>query len=96
MLFTTNAISNDELNSINQFFEQYDSDIVTVDVNEPVEQTSASKYLTTLVSGQYAKSVYDIANTVTDNKRTRKRSLQQVMKESFFAGANRFGTNFIA
>jgi len=96
MLFTTNTVSNDELNSINQFFDQYDSGIITVDVNEVNQETSASKYLTSLVSNQYAKSVSDIANTVTDNKRTRKRSLQQVMKESFFAGANRFGTNFIA
>ena len=42
------------------------------------------------------KSVDDIANTNTSNKRTRKRSLQQVMQESFFYGANRFGNNFIA
>ena len=30
------------------------------------------------------------------NKLTRKRSLQQVMQESFFYGSNRFGNNFIA
>ena len=34
MLFTTNTVSNDELNSINEFFEQYDSDVVTVDVDD--------------------------------------------------------------
>ena len=52
--------------------------------------------MTSLVSGLYNKSVEDIANTNVGNKIVRKRNLQQVMKESFFYGANRFGNNFIA
>jgi len=35
-------------------------------------------------------------NTIVGNKLKRKRNLQQIMKESFFYGANRFGNNFIA
>ena len=42
------------------------------------------------------KSVEDIENTKVGNKLKRKRNLQQVMRESFFSGANRFGNNFIA
>ena len=49
-----------------------------------------------LVTSQYEQSVYAINNTKLGNKRTRKRNLQQIMQESFFAGANRFGNNFIA
>ena len=38
----------------------------------------------------------NIENTKVGNKLKRKRNLQQVMRESFFYGANRFGNNFIA
>ncbi len=82
MLFTTNKIENEELNSINNFFESFENEVATVS--------------TSLVSGLYTKSVEDIANTNVGNKIVRKRNLQQVMKESFFYGANRFGNNFIA
>ena len=93
MLFTTDTVKSDDLNSINNFFLQFDSEPVIQ--NDEVE-TQVSKYVTSLVSSQYQKSVYDIEHTVVGNKRTRKRSLQQVMQESFFAGSNRFGNNFIA
>ena len=94
MLFTTNKIENEELNSINNFFDSFENDAATVspeDANKAV-----SKYITSLVSGLYNKSVEDIANTNVGNKIVRKRNLQQVMQESFFYGANRFGNNFIA
>ena len=65
MLFTTETISNKEIKSINNFFNEFES-------------------------------VEDIANTKIGNKIVRKRNLQQVMRESFFYGANRFGNNFIA
>jgi hypothetical protein len=32
----------------------------------------------------------------TNNKRVVKKTLVEMMKQSFFHGANRFGTNFIA
>ena len=96
MLFTTNSVDNKELNSINNFFKEYDKEVQVVDVNDVVEETPVSKYISSLVSSQYQKSVEDIENTKVGNRVVRKRSLQQVMKESFFYGANRFGNNFIA
>ena len=96
MLFTTNTINNEELKSINNFFSQYDKEVEVVDINEVIEETPVSKYISSLVSSQYQKSVEDIENTKIGNKIVRKRSLQQVMRESFFYGANRFGNNFIA
>ena len=96
MLFTKQTISQDEINSINNFFEQFEKDIETVSPQEAEKQSSASKYVSSLVTDCYAKSVEDIANTKVGNKIVRKRNLQQVMRESFFYGANRFGNNFIA
>jgi len=92
MLFTTETISNEEIKSINNFFNEYDA----VETVAPEEETTVVKYLHSLVTSCYAKSVEDIANTKVGNKIVRKRNLQQVMQESFFYGANRFGNNFIA
>jgi hypothetical protein len=96
MLFTTASVSKEELNSINNFFDTFESELTTVSPEEASEQTSVSKYITSLATGIYAKSVEDIANTEVNKKIIRKRNLQQVMRESFFYGANRFGNNFIA
>ena len=96
MLFTENKISKEELNSITNFFESFEADMTTVSPEEAAQETSVSKYITSLTTGLYAKSVEDIANTNVGNKIVRKRNLQQVMRESFFYGANRFGNNFIA
>lgn len=96
MLFTTNKVSNEDLNSINNFFDSLDNELTTVSPEQACEETSVSKYITSLATGIYAKSVEDIANTKVGNKIVRKRNLQQVMRESFFYGANRFGNNFIA
>ena len=96
MLFTTNTVNKEELNSINNFFNEYDKEVEVVDVNDIAEETPVTKYISSLVSSQYQKSVEDIENTKIGNRVVRKRSLQQVMRESFFYGANRFGNNFIA
>ncbi len=96
MLFTTTKIENNEFDSINNFFQQFDSEVKTVSEDQAQEETCVSKYISSLVCGQYQKSVEDIQNTKVGNKIIRKRNLQQVMKESFFYGANRFGNNFIA
>ena len=96
MLFTAEKLSNEELNSITKFFDEFEQDVKTVSPEEAQEETSVSKYITSLVAGCYTKSVQDIANTNTSNKVVRRRNLQQVMRESFFYGANRFGNNFIA
>ena len=96
MFFTTSTISNDELKSISNFFDQFEKEIETVSPEEAQQETTVSKYVSSLVTGCYAKSVEDIANTKVGNRVVRKRNLQQVMRESFFYGANRFGNNFIA
>ena len=96
MLFTVETVSKEELNNINNFFDAFESELNTVSPEEANEKTSVSKYITSLATGIYAKSVEDIANTEVNKKIIRKRNLQQVMRESFFYGANRFGNNFIA
>ena len=95
MLFTTETISNKEIESINNFFNEFES-VETVSVEEAKQETTVSKYINSLVTSCYQKSVDEIANTKVGNKVVRKRNLQQVMRESFFYGANRFGNNFIA
>ena len=96
MLFTSQTIEENEIKSIANFFEAFDSDIQTVDADEVQEKSCVSKYISSLVCGRYQKSVEDIENTKVGNKIVRKRNLQQVMRESFFYGAHRFGNNFIA
>lgn len=91
MLFTTQTVNLDE---VNNFFNEFDA-VKTVE-EDVVEETSVTKYLNSLVCSQYKKSVEDIENTKVGNRVVRKKNLQQVMKESFFYGANRFGNNFIA
>ena len=95
MLFTTETISNKEIESINNFFNEFES-VETVSVEEAQQETTVTRYINSLVTSCYQKSVDEIANTKVGNKVVRKRNLQQVMRESFFYGANRFGNNFIA
>ena len=98
MLFTVDTVKTEELNTINNFFANLNNEfdaVVTVEDETPVE-TPVTKYISSLVCGQYAKAVEEIENTTVGNKIKRKKNLQQVMKESFFYGANRFGNNFIA
>ena len=95
MLFTTTTISTEELNTIDNFFNDFEA-VETVAPDEEVKETPVTQYLNSLVTSCYQKSVNDIANTKVGNKLTRKRNFQQIMKQSFFYGANRFGNNFIA
>ena len=92
MLLKEEALTQEELNKIANFFEECEANLVTA----PEEETNVSRYITSLATGCYAKSVEEIANTKVGNRIVRKRNLQQVMRESFFYGANRFGNNFIA
>ena len=99
MLFTTENVKTEDINKINNFFAELDNEfdaVKTIDADAKVEKTQVAQYISSLVCGQYQKAVQDIENTKIGNKLTRKRSLQQVMQESFFYGANRFGNNFIA
>ena len=93
MLFVTETVKQEDLNKVNNFFAEYDE---AVQAPEREEETNVLKYISSLVSGCYQKSIEDIENTKVGNRVTRKRNLQQVMQESFFYGANRFGNNFIA
>ena len=99
MLFTTDNLNLDNANNLNNFFtntvDEFEP-VVTIEEEALVDESNVSKYLHSLVCSQYQKSIEDIENTVVGNKLKRKRNLQQVMKESFFYGANRFGNNFIA
>ena len=83
MLFVTTVITKEEENKVNEVFEV-------------VEESSVNIFVSSIAGNLYKQSIEDIANTKVGNKMTRKRNLQQVMQESFFYGANRFGHNFIA
>ena len=98
MLFTTETVKKEEINEINNFFIQIENEFeaVTTVADETAVETPVSRYISSLVCGQYQKSVSDIENTVVGNRLKRKRNIQQIMQESFFYGANRFGNNFIA
>lgn len=48
------------------------------------------------VTSTYKTTSEAIQNVDVNNKRVIKKTLSQMMKQSFFQGANRFGTNFIA
>jgi len=94
MLFVNQTINNEELNQINEFLNLFENNTEVVEENN--NQALISQYMTSLVSSQYKKSVEEIENTTIGNTIRRKRNLKQVMQESFFYGANRFGNNFIA
>ena len=97
MLFVTEELKIEDINKINNFFAEMDNEFEAVQtVKEEESTTTVSRYITSLVSSKYEKSVTDINNTKIGNRLKRKRNLQQVMQESFFYGANRFGNNFIA
>ena len=93
MINTQEKVNNQDLNNINSFINEFDSEVVTVseEVVSPV-----TRYISSLVTLQYRKSVEEIENTKIGNKLVKRRNLQQIMQESFFCGANRFGNNFIA
>ena len=95
MNFTIDTILEEEINSISKYFDEYDDYVKTVKPEE-ITQSSAQKYISSLTTSLYAKSVEDIANTKVGTKLKRKKNFQQIMQQSFFYGANRFGNNFIA
>ena len=95
-LFIKPEVTTEEMSSIKDFFEEFDKEVKTVAPEEVNKETPVTKYISSLVTSCYEKSIEDIANTKIGNKVVRKRNLQQVMRESFFYGSNRFGNNFIA
>ena len=95
-LFIKSEVTTEEMNSVKDFFVEFDKEVETVTPEEANKETPVTRYISSLVTSCYQKSVEDIANTKIGNKVVRKRNLQQVMRESFFYGSNRFGNNFIA
>ena len=94
MVFTQDKVTNEEIKTINQYFDSFESSVTPEKIQE---EKAVAKYITSLTTSFYAKSVEDIENTVVgSNRLKRKRSFQQIMEQSFFYGANRFGNNFIA
>ena len=77
------------------------SDLFDVIDNPPSEGQSEDvvpqkMFMTSVANEYYKKSIEDINNVAIGNKAVRRKNFQQIMKESFFYGANRFGNNFIA
>ncbi|MBQ4114667.1 hypothetical protein IJD34_04615, partial [bacterium] len=84
MLFVTETVKNEEVNKLNNFFIQLNNEfdaVNTIDAEEEIIETTSQKYINSLVTSQYQKSVEAIRNTVIGNKRRKKRNLQQVMQE---------------
>ena len=83
MLFVTTVITKEEENKVNEVFEV-------------VEESSVNIFVSSIAGNLYKQSIEDIANTKVGNKVVRNKNFKQMMQESFFYGANRFGHNFIA
>lgn len=56
----------------------------------------ARTLLFTDVAEKYKETSKAISEVKFDNKRVIRKTLVEMMKQSFFHGASRFGTNFIA
>ena len=78
---------------VSDLFDVIDNTTQTKETNEILPQ---KMFVTSVADEYYKKSIEDINNTTVGNKAVRRKNFQQIMKESFFYGANRFGNNFIA
>ena len=78
---------------VSDLFDVIDNTPQTKETNEILPQ---KMFVTSVADEYYKKSIEDINNTTVGNKAVRRKNFQQIMKESFFYGANRFGNNFIA
>ena len=83
MLFVTTVITKEEENKVNEVFEV-------------VEESSVNIFVSSIASDLYKNSIEEIANTKVGNRVVRNKNFKEMMQESFFYGANRFGHNFIA
>ena len=78
---------------VSDLFDVIDDTPQTKETNEILPQ---KMFVTSVADEYYKKSIEGINNTTVGNKAVRRKNFQQIMKESFFYGANRFGNNFIA
>ena len=81
MLFITNQIEKEDITAVNNFFAEFDS-VATVAPEETEASTPVSRYITSLATSCYAKSVDEIANTKVGNTVKRKRNLQRRRRET--------------
>ena len=80
-------------NNVSELFDVIDD---APQIKERSDVPPQKLFVTSIADEYYKKSIGDINNTKVGNKAVRKKNFQQIMKESFFYGANRFGNNFIA
>ena len=80
-------------NNVSELFDVIDD---APQIKERSDILPQKLFVTSIADEYYKKSIDDINNTKVGNKAVRKKNFQQIMKESFFYGANRFGNNFIA
>jgi len=57
---------------------------------------NAEMFLRQTISQQYKKVSEDLDSTVANKRKVRKKSMRDLMQQSFFHGANWMGSNFIA
>lgn len=78
---------------VSDLFDVIDNKTQTKEIDGVLPQ---KLFVTSVADEYYKRSIEDINNTRIGNKAVRRKNFQQIMKESFFYGANRFGNNFIA
>ena len=83
-------------NKVSDLFDMLDNPDGIKEDNRYSGMLPQKVFMTFVANEYYQKSIEDINNTTIGNKAVRKKNFQQIMKESFFYGANRFGNNFIA
>ena len=95
--YTSKANEKDETLSskVNDLFDVIDSDGLEA-AEEKTGMLPQQMFVTSVANEYYKKSIEDIKNTQVGNKSVRRKNFKQIMNESFFYGANRFGNNFIA
>lgn len=95
--YTSKAIEKDETLSskVTDLFDVIDSDGLEA-AEEKTGMLPQQMFVTSVANEYYKKSIEDIKNTQVGNKSVRRKNFKQIMNESFFYGANRFGNNFIA
>ena len=81
---------------VSDLFDVIDNPEGTAGNDKCTDEPPQKVFMTSVANEYYKKSIEDINNTKIGNKAVRRKNFQQIMKESFFYGANRFGNNFIA
>ncbi len=96
--YAAKKLENDTVSLSSKVSDLFDviDDVQTEGCISNLDVVPQKMFMTSVANEYYKKSIEDINNTTVGNKAVRKKNFQQIMKESFFYGANRFGNNFIA